>query len=98
MNPYEILGISYSADMKDVKKAFRQRVLETHPDRVKDKEEEFRQVIAAMEMISKGWNPAISDDYPTVQVSEDWYYSPKSYDNEELFWEWVSSRSHDEYE
>lgn len=33
-NPYRILGIDYSAKAEDIKKAYRQKVAEFHPDRV----------------------------------------------------------------
>uniref|UniRef100_A0A0A9Y6H9 J domain-containing protein n=1 Tax=Lygus hesperus TaxID=30085 RepID=A0A0A9Y6H9_LYGHE len=48
---YKILGISKTADIKDIKKAYRKRALETHPDQGGNKEE-FAEVAEAYEVLS----------------------------------------------
>ena len=58
---YEILGVSKSADEKEVKKAYRTMAKKYHPDRVntqdeaikKGAEEKFKQVQKAYETIQK---------------------------------------------
>ncbi len=51
---YEILGVSRDADDEEIKKAFKQRALEYHPDRSDDPEaeEKFKKISEAYEVLS----------------------------------------------
>lgn len=49
---YALLGIPVTATLDEIKKAYRRRAAETHPDSVKGKEEEFKQVQLAYEVLS----------------------------------------------
>lgn len=52
---YELLGVSRSADESELKKAFRRRARELHPDvsEAPDAETRFREVVEAYEVLSK---------------------------------------------
>eukprot|EP00401_Gymnodinium_catenatum_P076657 CAMPEP_0117577318 /NCGR_PEP_ID=MMETSP0784-20121206/63353_1 /TAXON_ID=39447 /ORGANISM="" /LENGTH=333 /DNA_ID=CAMNT_0005376801 /DNA_START=24 /DNA_END=1025 /DNA_ORIENTATION=- len=51
---YEILGVSEDASQADIKKAFKRKALEWHPDKNKDPnaEERFREIAGAYEVLS----------------------------------------------
>lgn len=59
---YKILGIDKSADVKAIKKAYRKRALETHPDQGGNKEE-FAEVAEAYEVLSNPEKKQIYDQY-----------------------------------
>jgi DnaJ-class molecular chaperone len=52
-NPYDILGVSKEANDEEIKKAFRKRSLDLHPDRNADKDttNEFQDLNSAFEKI-----------------------------------------------
>lgn len=52
-NPYGVLGVSKDADDDEIKKAFRKRSLELHPDRNRDKDttDEFQELNASFDKI-----------------------------------------------
>lgn len=52
-SPWGILGINHGASLEEIKKAYRKRALETHPDRNPDKVdgEEFKKVNAAYQKL-----------------------------------------------
>ncbi|WP_267639795.1 ferredoxin Fer [Haloarchaeobius amylolyticus] len=52
-SPFEILGVSQEADEDEVRQAYRQRAMETHPDQGGSKRE-FQRVKDAYEAISSG--------------------------------------------
>ena len=49
-DPYSVLGVNPGATKDEVKKAFKKRAMETHPDRGGN-EEEFKKVNEAYEQI-----------------------------------------------
>lgn len=53
MNPYDILGVDRDADEDEIKKAYREKAKEHHPDQGGD-EEKFKEVQAAYEMAKDG--------------------------------------------
>lgn len=56
---YDILGVDYSANEKEIKKAFRQKALKAHPDKG-GTEEEFKRISEAYEVLS---NPEKRQNY-----------------------------------
>ncbi|KTC65291.1 molecular chaperone DnaJ (plasmid) [Legionella adelaidensis] len=65
-NPYETLGIDQNADGEAIKKAYRQKAKETHPDRNRDNpdaEENFKSVSTAYNMLSDANKRAAVDSY-----------------------------------
>lgn len=59
---YKILGVDHNADVKDIKKAYRKRALETHPDQGGNKEE-FAEIAEAYEVLSSPEKKQIYDQY-----------------------------------
>lgn len=59
---YKVLGVDKKADTKEVKKAYRKRALETHPDQGGNKEE-FAEVAEAYEVLSNADKRKIYDNY-----------------------------------
>ncbi|KAL7710120.1 chaperone protein DNAj [Lotmaria passim] len=59
---YKILGVDKNADLKAIKKAYRKRALETHPDQGGNKEE-FAEVAEAYEVLSNPDKKKLYDQY-----------------------------------
>jgi molecular chaperone DnaJ len=59
---YKILGVDKAADLKAIKKAYRKRALETHPDQGGNKEE-FAEVAEAYEVLSNPDKKKVYDQY-----------------------------------
>lgn len=62
---YEVLGVSKTADENEIKKAFRKKAMEYHPDRNKaaDAEEKFKEVNEAYEVLSDANKRATYDQF-----------------------------------
>ena len=63
---YEVLGVSKDADEKEIKKAFRKKAMEFHPDRNPDNKEaeaKFKEVNEAYEHISDPQKRAAYDRF-----------------------------------
>lgn len=57
MNPYQILGLSNQADLKEVKKTYKKLCLKYHPDNGGN-EAKFHEVNQAYQMIVNGQVPS----------------------------------------
>jgi molecular chaperone DnaJ len=80
---YEILGVSKGASVEDVKKAYRQLVMQYHPDRVpqekkKEAEEKFKEVSEAYAVMSDPQKKQLYDQYGHAGVDS-------RYSNEDIF-------------
>ena len=63
---YEVLGVSKSADEKDIKKAYRREAMKHHPDRNPDDpaaEEKFKEASEAYEILMDAQKRAAYDQY-----------------------------------
>jgi molecular chaperone DnaJ len=63
---YELLGISKGATEQEIKKAYRKKAMELHPDRNKDKPEaeaEFKEINEAYDVLKDGDKKAAYDRY-----------------------------------
>lgn len=73
-NPYDVLGIPYSSDMKTAKKAYHVASMQWHPDKnepgCKECEEKMTEITKAFDLIKKRKAPA-PVDYTWKQWSED---------------------------
>ncbi len=70
---YEILGVSRDATEKDLKKAFRKKAAELHPDRNKDPKapEQFKQVNEAYQVLSDPQKRSMYDQYGSAAFAQD---------------------------
>ena len=69
---YEILGVSKSADAKEIKKAYRKIALKYHPDKNpdnKEAEEKFKEAAEAYEVLSDDEKRARYDRFGHAGVS-----------------------------
>ena len=66
MNPYDVLGVARHAPLADVRKAFRKKALELHPDRNPNGAEAFKAVAAAYETLCKNSTDEREDDIPDI--------------------------------
>lgn len=64
---YSILGISKSASEDEIKKAYRKKALQFHPDKNKEAaaEEKFKEIGEAYEILSDGEKRNMYDSYGT---------------------------------
>ena len=63
---YELLGVSKSADEKEIKRAYKKLAMQYHPDRTqgdKEKEEKFKEIQEAYEVLSDKQKRANYDQY-----------------------------------
>ena len=63
---YELLGVSKSADEKEIKRAYKKLAMQYHPDRTKgdkEKEEKFKEIQEAYEILSDKQKRANYDQY-----------------------------------
>ena len=52
MDPYEELGVGKDATKKDIKKAYRKKAQENHPDKEGGDKEKFQQIVLAYGVLS----------------------------------------------
>ncbi|MBI2449646.1 J domain-containing protein [Candidatus Pacearchaeota archaeon] len=60
-----ILGVSDSASSEDIKRSFKKKCLETHPDRNPGKEEEFKKINEACQVLTGKQKPAEQQNQQT---------------------------------
>lgn len=63
---YELLGVTKGADEKEIKRAYKKLAMQYHPDRTKgdkEKEEKFKEIQAAYEVLSDKEKRAAYDQY-----------------------------------
>lgn len=52
-DPWQVLGVSPNASEEEIKKAYREKAMEYHPDRPNGSEEKFKEISAAYDQITK---------------------------------------------
>lgn len=85
---YEILGISNTADISQIKKAYRKLALKYHPDRNqgnKEAEEQFKLINEAYEVLSDEQKRQIYDRYGKDGLSGNFNGSFEDFDLSDLF-------------
>ncbi len=76
---YEILKIAKNASLGDIKKAYREAVLRSHPDRVpaeqkKEAEEQFKLISEAYAVLSDAKKRALYDQYGHAGIDQQYAY------------------------
>lgn len=76
---YEILGVNKGASLDEIKKAYRNLALETHPDRVphekkKEAEEKFKEISEAYAVLSDPKKRALYDQYGHSGIDQRYAY------------------------
>lgn len=69
-NPYKVLGVDIDATIKQIKKAFRKKSMETHPDKG-GSNEEFQEVTKAYEILATPHKRKQFDETGTVDEEKD---------------------------
>lgn len=91
---YEILGISKSADEVEIKKSFRKKAMEFHPDRNKDAgaDEKFKEVNEAYEVLSDSQRRATYDQFGHDGLNNQGFHS-QGFDPYDIFNQFFSNDS-----
>lgn len=84
---YEVLGISKTATEDEIKKAFRKKAMEYHPDRNKaaDAEEKFKEVNEAYEVLSDANKRKMYDQYGHAGVNGQGFGGGAGFDPFDIF-------------
>lgn len=91
MDLYEILGISRNATAEEIKKAYRKKAMESHPDRHwwdKQKEEEFKKINEAYAVLSDEQKKAHYDRFGSTEWMwwfGQWWFGGMDFDISDIF-------------
>lgn len=84
---YRCLGVNENATQEEIKSAYNKKVLQCHPDKVPGKEEEFRQVHEAYEVLS---NPEKRNNFTKpIFTGSDAFLS--RFEKEKLFFQMIAA-------
>ncbi|MCQ2592867.1 MAG: DnaJ domain-containing protein [Treponema sp.] len=92
-NFYKILGVRQNASFAEIKKAYREKVKQLHPDKVGDNShvEEFNEVLKAYRVLSDSRQRSIFDESYFVRHKQD-FSKADSFD----YYKWLSERQDSE--
>lgn len=99
-NYYEILGVDKNASAEELKKAYRKKAMDLHPDRHawdKQKEAEFKKVNEAYAVLSDPQKKAHYDRFGSTEWMWwfGWWFSSQDFDIsdifEQFFWGWFGT-------
>lgn len=103
INPWEVLGISYTASQAEIKKAFREKIRKAHPD-AGGNPEEFQQIQAAYKAALEqqgrppvSMHPSSPTGFETAQRTTSQSYSRSSW-NVKDFYQWRREQVSREYQ
>ena len=84
---YDILGVDRDASDNDIKKAFRRKARELHPDvnKAPDAEERFKELNEAYDVLSDEQKKAIYDRYGTAEAAQGFGGGYQSVDMSDIF-------------
>ncbi len=99
-NYYDILGVSVESTNEEIKKAFRLKAKEFHPDINKsdDAEERFKEVNQAYEVLSNTKLRKKYDEEYYEDEYEDDEYEDDEYEDDEEYFEYEDDEEYEEYE
>lgn len=68
MNPYEVLGVAPDAKVDEIRRAYRSRAMECHPDREGGDETEFKKLQEAYDILLDEERRAFFDEHGAIEL------------------------------